>query len=96
MVYRKKLAGKRPHFDARALIKHVYDQPIGLRVSTNHPHGFRRLLYLESRKRPASRVQILQCPDSATAFLLVRDDVGLEEAAQPDFDLRAAEDSEEE
>lgn len=63
------------HFDRQALVKAVYDQPIGLRISTNHPEGFRRLLYLHLRKhRAQSDIRILQCPESANAFLLVRGD----------------------
>jgi hypothetical protein len=64
---------KQPHFDAYALLNEVACQPIGLRVSTNHPAGFRRLIYQASRRKPALRCQVLQCPHSANAFLLVRD-----------------------
>jgi hypothetical protein len=66
---------KAPHFDADALADAVNEQPIGLRVATNHPAGFRRLMYHAARRNPARRVQILQDPASATAFLLVRADV---------------------
>jgi hypothetical protein len=75
---------KLPHFDADALAEAVLQQPIGLRVSTNHPAGFRRLMYLAARRNPARRVQILQCPKSATSFLLVR----------PDFNLKGKPDGE--
>lgn len=66
------------HFDVGALIDAVLEQPVGLRVSTNHPAGFRRLLYLEGRRNPARRLQILQDPKSATAFLLVKPSVDLD------------------
>jgi hypothetical protein len=68
---------KAAHFDADALADAVLAQPIGLRVSTNHPAGFRRLMYLVARRNPARRLQILQCPKSATAFLLVKPSVEL-------------------
>lgn len=66
---------KAPHFDADALADAVLAQSIGLRVSTNHPAGFRRLMYQAARRNPARRLQILQDPDSATAFLLVKPSV---------------------
>lgn len=68
---------KMPHFDAEAILEEVHKQPIGLRVSTNHPAGFRRLVYLASRRKPALRCQVLQCPHSVNAFLLVPDHVDL-------------------
>jgi len=64
-----------PHFDAEALADAVLAQPIGLRISTNHPAGFRRLMYHAARRNPARRIQILQDPDSASAFLLVKPDI---------------------
>lgn len=69
--------GKQPHFDAEALLAAVLEQPIGLRVSTNHPAGFRRLIYQASRRKPSLRCQVLQCPHSTNAFLLVPDRVDL-------------------
>jgi hypothetical protein len=69
--------GKQPHFDAEALLEAVLTQPIGLRVSTNHPAGFRRLIYQASRRKPALRCQVLQSPRSASEFLLVPDRVQL-------------------
>jgi len=63
------------HFDAEALLDEVHKQPIGLRVSTNHPAGFRRLIYQASRRNPARRVQVLQDPSSSTAFLLIKPDI---------------------
>lgn len=65
-----------PHFDRQALLDAVNDQPIGLRVSTNHPEGFRRLMYLHMRKTgQKDAMRILQCPKSPNAFLLVKADV---------------------
>lgn len=62
------------HFDATALLKAVYDQPLGLCISTNHPDGFRRLLYLHQRQNPTGpKVKILQSPKSANAFYLVKE-----------------------
>ena len=76
--------GKMPHFDAESLLEAVLAQPIGLRVSTNHPVGFRRLLYQASRRKPALRCQILQCPHSANAFLLVANRVDLNKVNSED------------
>jgi len=73
-----------PHFDAEGLLAAVHAQPIGLRVSTNHPAGFRRLLYQASRRKPALRCQVLQCPHSANAFLLVANRVDLNKVNSED------------
>lgn len=61
------------HFDVAALLKAVHDQPIGLCCSTNHPPGFRRLIYLHMRAQPSLKVRILQAPDSANKFYLVKE-----------------------
>jgi hypothetical protein len=74
---------KLAHFDAGALADAVLEQPVGLRISTNHPAGFRRLMYHEARRNPARRIQILQDPKSATAFLLVKPTVEIKKA-EPD------------
>lgn len=76
--------GKQPHFDAESLLEAVQTQPIGLRVSTNHPAGFRRLIYQASRRKPALRCQVLQCPHSANAFLLVANRVDLNKVNSED------------
>lgn len=75
---------KQPHFDAEALADAVLAQPVGLRVSTNHPAGFRRLMYQVARQNPARRLRILQCPKSATAFLLIKPTVELPNKESPD------------
>lgn len=67
------------HFDAAALVRAIYDQPIGLQVATNHPAGFRRILYKHLRANKNTPVSILQSPNSANAFYLVRGDRSLEE-----------------
>lgn len=70
------------HFDCEALVRAVNSQPIGLRVSTNHPEGFRRVLYLHLRRNPQlGRLHIIQCPKSANAFLLVKEGFELRERA---------------
>lgn len=61
------------HFDCAALITAVHQQPIGLCCSTNHPPGFRRLLYLHMQQNPDQRVRILQAPDSPNKFYLVKE-----------------------
>lgn len=66
--------GKVEHFDCAALVKAVHDQPLGLCCSTNHPPGFRRLIYLFMKEHPnVPRVRILQSPDSPNAFYLVKE-----------------------
>ena len=60
------------HFDVAALLSAVHDQPIGLCCSTNHPAGFRRLIYLHMREQPHHKVRILQAPDSPNKFYLVK------------------------
>lgn len=60
------------HFDCEALLTHVHEQPLGLAVSTNHPAGFRRLLYLHMRQRPHLKVRMLQAPQSANMYYLVK------------------------
>lgn len=74
-----------PHFDAEGLLREVHAQPIGLCVSTNHPATFKRLLYAAST-RSGLVVKILQSPDSATAFLLVRGDIEVNEDVEALFD----------
>jgi hypothetical protein len=83
------LAKNAPHFDVAALCDAVLEQPIGLRVSTNHPAGFRRLLYHEARRNPARRLQILQSPDSAVMFLLVKPAVDIATFKQEPSDDQA-------
>lgn len=68
--------GKVEHFDCKALVELVHEQPIGLCISTNQPAGFRRLLYLHMRQCPQKKVRILQAPDSPNKFLLVKEKPG--------------------
>lgn len=75
---------KAPHFDADALADAVLKQPIGLRISTNHPAGFRRLMYQSARRNPARRLRILQDPASATAFLLVKPNIEISSREKTD------------
>lgn len=78
MVGRKRVE----HFDIKALVEGVAAQPIGLRVSTNHPEGFRRVLYLFMRKNPQlPKINILQCPKSHNAFLLVKPGFSIKETS---------------
>ena len=62
------------HFDCASLVKAVYDQPLGLLIQTNHPAGFRRVLYIYLRKNRERPIHILQSPKSPLAALLVRAD----------------------
>ena len=68
------------HFDSQALLSAVQEQPVGLLVSTNHPAGFKRLMYLAMRRSPALKCQILQSPHSASAFMLVKASLAVEGA----------------
>lgn len=67
------------HFDCTALVRAIYSQPIGLLVATNHPAGFRRILYKHLRRNKGTPVSILQSPKSANAFYLVRGDRSMEQ-----------------
>lgn len=71
-----------PHFDQEALLRFVSEQDIGLRVSTNDPAGFRRILYKEMREQPDLRCRILQCPKTPRAFLLMKTNILLPQGAQ--------------
>lgn len=59
------------HFDAEALLDEVAAQPHGLLITTNHPPGFKRLMYLAQRKRKDKSVLIASSPASANQFLLI-------------------------
>lgn len=73
---------QKSHFDVAALVRAVFYQPLGLRISTNHPHGWRRVVYAHLKRNPsAGRFHILQDPSSANKFLLVREDFQLEQTA---------------
>lgn len=61
------------HFDCAALVDAVHARPLGLCVSTNHPPGFRRLLYLHMRANPNRKVRILQAPASPNHYYLVKE-----------------------
>lgn len=64
------------HFDALGLLRAVHAQDFGLRVSTNNPRGFRRVLYQAMRADGAPRVHIYQCRRSPKAFLLLKQAFG--------------------
>lgn len=59
------------HFDCHAVCRAAHDTPLGIHVSTNHPAGFRRLLYKHMREHPDQKVCILQSPASPNRFMLV-------------------------
>lgn len=61
-----------PHFDVPALLEAVHQQDVGLRVSTNNPEGFKRIVYAAARANPALRIHIYSCPRSRSAFLLLK------------------------
>jgi len=60
------------HFDAHALLTAVQQQDVGLRISTNDPTGFRRILYAAIRSAEHLRCYIYQDPSSRSAFLLLK------------------------
>lgn len=59
------------HFDAEALLDEVAAQPVGLLITTNHPHGFKRLMYLAQRKRKSKSVLVASSPSSPNQFMLI-------------------------
>lgn len=61
-----------PHFDVGALLMHVQAQDVGLVVSTNDPHGLRRVLYEHMRVQPSRRCHVYAAPDSPRRFWLVK------------------------
>lgn len=60
-----------PHFDCAALCANVLTQEIGLRISTNNPEGFKRVLYKHMRLRPEHKIHIYQAADTPNALLLL-------------------------
>lgn len=60
------------HFDVAGLLRAVAEQDFGLRVSTNNPRGFRRIMYQGMREGLGPRAYVYQCPRSPKAFLLLR------------------------
>lgn len=61
------------HFDCAALCKEVKQQDVGLRISTNDPKGFRRILYAYMRDHPEDAVHIYQTADAPNSLLLLND-----------------------
>jgi hypothetical protein len=60
------------HFDAVALLTHVAQQDVGLRVSTNDPANFRRILYETISAQPMLRCYIYADPSTSQAFYLLK------------------------
>lgn len=60
------------HFDCGAICQAALDVPLGIHVSTNHPAGFRRIMYKHMRSNPEHKLSILQSPASPNRFMLVR------------------------
>lgn len=61
-----------PHFDCAGLLREVHSQELGLRISTNNPEGFKRVLYKHMRQHPAIRVHIFAAADAPNALLLLK------------------------
>jgi len=59
------------HFDCEAILRAAHDTALGIHVSTNHPAGFRRVLYKFMREKPTLKLSILQSPASPNRFMLV-------------------------
>lgn len=76
------------HFDAVALLNHVALQDVGLRVSTNDPANFRRILYETISANPALRCFIYADPSSHSAFFLLKK--RLEERMESSDDQRTS------
>ncbi len=67
------------HFDCGAVCQAALEAAasgaaFGVHVTTNHPAGFRRLMYEHMRKNPAHKLSILQAPGVASKFMLVPTD----------------------
>jgi len=61
-----------PHFDPHGLLCAVHQQDVGLKVSTNDPDGFKRILYNTMRADPSLRCHIYSDPRSRRQFLLLK------------------------
>lgn len=68
------------HFDAPALLAEVHKQDLGLVVTTNHPAGFKRILYKAARDI-GLKVRIFVSPRSASRLFLLKPHVAVEAAA---------------
>lgn len=63
---------EQPHFDVVAVLQAVAQQDVGLRISTNNPDGFRRILYAAMRANPALRCHAYVDPRTPAAFFLLK------------------------
>lgn len=59
------------HFDVEGLLSAVHEQDFGLRVSTNHPAGFLRIMYAKMRAT-GTRVHIYASKRSPKLFTLLK------------------------
>lgn len=64
-------ASAKIHFDIEALLNATLAQEIGLKITTNHPAGWLRIMYAHMRARPEQRVRIFKNPRSKTSFYLL-------------------------
>lgn len=64
-----------PHFDVAGLCAQVHEQDIGLRVTTNNPGGFRRVVYKHMRAHPEHKLHIYSAPGSSNSFFLLKQKV---------------------
>lgn len=64
--------GNSPHFDPHGLLSAVQQQDVGLKVSTNDPEGFKRLLYETMSADPSLKCHIYSDPTSRRMFLLLK------------------------
>ena len=60
------------HFDAPALLAEVHKQDVGLRVSSNDPANFRRILYETMDAQPMLRCYIYADPTTPSAFYILK------------------------
>lgn len=69
-----KLSDPTPHFDVPALLQAVHQQDLGLRVTTNNPKGFLRIVYSCIRnEHPELRISIYADPIAPSSFYLLRE-----------------------
>lgn len=60
------------HFDAAGILQAVYEQEVGLRVTTNNPSRFRQIMYKAARDA-GKRLHLYTYPKRPNSFALMRE-----------------------
>ncbi len=87
------LSSPKIHFDITALLNAVLAQEIGLKITTNHPAGWLRIMYAHMRANPQQAVRIYSNPRSKTSFFLLNN-AGVAELAKANIKLQQEQDNE--